>query len=261
MARCTLLGTAAALPTATRDNTALVFVGAESALLVDCPGGTYAKLLRAGLVPERLTHLLLTHVHTDHTHGLPGLLQSLWLGGRQDPLPVLGLPEVQALVDRALVAFTPFGDRSPFDLPRQVLPSDAAEAPVLETPDFRVWTAPTAHSVPSVAVRVEARASGAAVVYSSDTAPCAAVERLATGAVLLIHEATFAADQSAPAEQFSHSTSADAARIARGADAAALWLVHYTPTAPDDLAARRAEAAAVFAGPVAVPDDFTSHEF
>ena len=67
MVRCTLLGTGAALPTATRDNTALVFVGEQSALLIDCPGGAYAKLLRAHVVPEGVTHLLLTHTHTDHS--------------------------------------------------------------------------------------------------------------------------------------------------------------------------------------------------
>jgi ribonuclease Z len=261
MVRCTMLGTAAALPTATRDNTALLFVGGQSALLVDCPGGAYAKLLRAGLQPERLTHLLLTHSHTDHTHGLPGLLQSLWLGGRQDDLPLIGLAEVQALADRAIGAFAPFGERTPFGLPRQVLPATAADAPVLETPDFRVWTAPTAHSVPSVAVRVEAQATGAAVVYSSDTGPCAAVERLAQDARLLVHEATFSARQSTDAEQFAHSTAADAGRIARAAGAQALWLVHFTPMAAGDLEAQRAEAAAEFGGAVAVPDDFASQEF
>jgi ribonuclease Z len=261
MARCVMLGTAAALPTADRDNTALVFVGDASVILVDCPGGAYAKLLRAGVAPARLTHLLLTHQHTDHTHGLPGLLQSLWLGGRTAPLPLLGLPEVQALVDRALAAFTPFGEREPFALPRHTLPARASVAPVLETPDFRLWTAPTEHSVPSVAVRVEVRASGAAVVYSSDTGACAAVEQLARGARLLIHEATFSAGEDADATRFAHSTAAQAGRVARAADAAALWLVHFSPTDAVTPATQRAEAAAEFAGPVAVPADFTSYSF
>jgi ribonuclease Z len=261
MARCTLLGTAAALPTADRDNTALVFVGDASAILVDCPGGAYAKLLRAGVAPTRLTHLLLTHQHTDHTYGLPGLLQSLWLGGRTDPLAVLGLPEAQALVDRALAAFAPFGEREPFALPRHTLSPSASDSPVLETADFRVWTAPTEHSVPSVAVRVEARASGAAVVYSSDTAPCAAVERLARGARLLVHEATYSASGDADAARFAHSTAAQAGRVARTAGVAALWLVHFTPMGAITAATQRAEAAVEFAGAVAVPPDLTSYEF
>jgi ribonuclease Z len=261
MPRCTLLGTAAALPTAERDNTALVFVGDTSAILVDCPGGAFAKLLRAGLAPQRLTHLLLTHQHTDHTHGLPGLLQSLWLGGRTDALPIHALPEVQALVDRALGAFAPFGEREPFALPRHVLPGDASGDPVLETPDFRVWTAPTAHSVPSVAVRVEARASGAAVAYSSDTGPCAAVESLARGARLLIHEATYGEACVDDAARLAHSTAAQAGRVARAAGVAALWLVHFTPNGACTLETQRAEAAAAFAGAVAVPSDFTSYDF
>jgi ribonuclease Z len=264
MVACTLLGTAAALPTATRDNTALVFVGTRSALLVDCPGGAYAKLRRAGVVPEQLTHLLLTHTHTDHSHGLPGLLQSLWLGGRTAELPIVGLPEVQALVDRAIAAFQPFGDRAPFALPRLTLRNSASDTPVLETPDFRVWTAPTRHSVPSVAVRVEARESGAAVVYSSDTGPCTAVETLARGAALLIHEATYAAAEAAEADdaaRFGHSTSAQAAEVGRSAGARGLWLVHYTPQTDADLAARQQEAAAIFGPAVEVPPDFASYGF
>ncbi|HZU07725.1 MAG TPA: MBL fold metallo-hydrolase [Chloroflexota bacterium] len=261
MVRCVLLGTAAALPTATRDNTALLFVGAHSSLLVDCPGSAYAKLLRAGVVPSQLSYLLLTHTHTDHTYGLPGLLQSLWLAGREADLPIVGLPEVQQLVDRALDTFAPFGARTPFALPRYVLPAAASAAPVIETPDFRVWTAPTAHSVPSVAVRVEACATGAAVVYSSDTRPCPAVEQLAAGARLLVHEATFRAAASDLAERFGHSTAAEAAMVAHHAGAAALWLVHFSPAAAGDIAALHAEAAALFGDGVAVPHDFDAYEF
>ena len=260
MVRCILLGTGAALPTADRDNTAVVFVGAQSALLIDCPGGAYAKLLRAGVAPPRITHLLLTHTHTDHTHGLPGLLQSLWLAGREQELPVLGLPEVHALLDGVLATFSPFGDRTPFALPRQVLPATANDTPVLETPDFLVWTAPTEHSVPSVAVRVEARASGAAVVYSSDTSPCGAVERLAAGARLLVHEATFASCAGDDAVRFAHTTAAQAAEIAKRARAEALWLVHFTPHDGATVQSQQQEAAAVF--PAAqVPDDFATFAF
>ncbi|MBX5490139.1 MAG: ribonuclease Z [Chloroflexi bacterium] len=249
-----LLGTGAALPTAERDNTALVVVGPETVLLVDCPGAAYAKLLRAGVDPQRLTHVLLTHVHTDHSAGLPGLLQSLWLGGRTAPLPILGLPDVQALVDGALATFRPFGDRSPFALPRQVLPLVASTAPVLETADFRVWTTPGDHSVPSVAVRVEAKAGGA-VVYSSDTRPCATVRELARGATLLVHEATFLGHDAELAARHAHSTGAQAARLAQEAGVRRLALVHFTPRAAGELARLREEAAAEFGGEVIAPSD------
>lgn len=259
--RVVLLGTAAALPSAERDNTALVVVGAGSTLLVDCPGAAYAKLLRAGVAPRAITHLLLTHTHTDHSAGLPGLLQSLWLGGRTAPLPLLGRSDVQALVDRVLESYRPFGDRTPFALPRQVLPDVESAAPVLETADFRVWTAPTDHSVPSVAVRVEARATGGCVVYSSDTRPCEAVVRLGRQATLLLHEATYTAAGAAEASQHAHSTAAQAAEVARRAGAQWLGLVHFTPAAPADLDTLRAEAAAVFGPRALAPDDLTAFGF
>lgn len=256
-ARVVLLGTGAALPSAERDNTAVVVVGPETVLLIDCPGAAYAKLLRAGIDPQRVTHLLLTHVHTDHSGGLAGWLQSLWLGGRQAPLPILGLPDVQALVDGVLATFRPFGDRSPFALPRQVLPDATRPTPVLETPDCRVAIAPGDHSVPSVAVRVETPRG--AVVYSSDTRPCAAVRELAEGATLLLHEATFLEDATELAARHAHSTAAQAAAVARAAGVRRLGLVHFTPRAPGDLERLRAEAAESFAGEVWAPADLDSY--
>lgn len=255
-----LLGTSAALPGAGRDNTALVFVGGDTVLLVDCPGAAYAKLLRAGVDPARLTHLLITHTHTDHAAGLPGLLQSLWLAGRTTPLPILGLPTVQGLVDDVLAVFRPFGDRLPFALPRLELSSTIDDAPALVTEDFRVWTAPSDHSVPSVGVRVAA-AAGSSVAYSSDTRPCASIARLARDATLLLHEATFTSEGGEQAATFAHSTGAQAAGIARQAAAARLALVHFTPSASDDLTRLQQEAAAIFGAGVVVPDDFASFAF
>jgi ribonuclease Z len=87
------------------------------------------------------------------------------------------------------------------------------------------------------------------------------VQNLAAGAALLVHEATYAADQSADARRFGHSTSADAANVARAAGAAALWLVHYTPAEGADLLARQAEAAAVFGPHADVPADLARYAF
>jgi ribonuclease Z len=251
-AQVVLLGTGAALPSAERDNTAVVFVGPETVLLIDCPGAAYAKLLRAGIDPQHVTHLLLTHVHTDHSGGLAGFLQSQWLGGRHAPLPILGLPDVQALVDSVLATFRPFGDRSPFALPRQVLPDATRPALVLEAPDCRVAIAPGDHSVPSVAVRIETPRG--AVAYSSDTRPCAAVRELAEGAALLLHEATFL-DDAELAARHAHSTAAQAAAVARDAGVQRLGLVHFTPRGAGDLERLQAEAAGVFAGDVWAPAD------
>ena len=82
---------------------------------------------------------------------------------------------------------------------------------VLATSDLVVTASPNVHgSMPNLAVRLDA--GDRSLVYSSDTRPCAEVERLARGATVLVHEATFARPNSAEW----HSTAREAGTIARG---------------------------------------------
>ncbi len=70
---------------------------------------------------------------------------------------------------------------------------------------------------------------GLAVAYCTDTRPCAAAVELARGADLLIHEGTFDATLSEEAAAKGHSTVADAAQIAREAEARRLVITHVSP--------------------------------
>ena len=83
------LGTSAAVASAERDTTSLVFVSRAGAVLVDCGGGPVHRLRRLGLDPLALTHVVLTHIHPDHAYGLPSLVQNLVLLGRRSPLAVV----------------------------------------------------------------------------------------------------------------------------------------------------------------------------
>jgi ribonuclease Z len=93
---------------------------------------------------------------------------------------------------------------------------------------------------------------GRVVVISGDTRPCDGVLRAAIGADLLVHEATFLADEAARALQTRHSTAAEAAELAREAGVAMLALTHLSTRYPPRAA--RDEAEAVFQ-PTVVPRD------
>ena len=75
---------------------------------------------------------------------------------------------------------------------------------------------------------------GLSMVFSGDTAPCAALEQAAQGADLLICDATYALpEQEAQAAQWGHSTFGQSAALAAKAGVKRLWLVHYSPMITD----------------------------
>lgn len=64
--------------------------GGPAWVLVDCGEGTQQQIMRSPLRPSRLQAVLLTHLHGDHVLGLPGLLGTLAMEGRTDPLLITG---------------------------------------------------------------------------------------------------------------------------------------------------------------------------
>jgi ribonuclease Z len=73
----------------------------------------------------------------------------------------------------------------------------------------------------------EARA-GRKVVITGDTAPCEMTRIAAHAAQLLIHDGTFAVEESARAAETGHSTARDAAQLAADAEAGMLAIVHVS---------------------------------
>ena len=82
---------------------------------------------------------------------------------------------------------------------------------------IRVWSSPVHHMIPGIGLRM-AFPDGI-MAYSSDTAPCEAVIRLASGADVLIHEAT--------GEELGHTSPEQAGQIAQQAGVKRLYLTHY----------------------------------
>lgn len=88
---------------------------------------------------------------------------------------------------------------------------------------------------------------GRVVTILGDTRPCEAAVALSRGADVLVHEATFAEAERALAADYEHSTAAQAAQVAKEADAAALILTHISPRYDADAGHLLEEARHIFA--------------
>jgi ribonuclease Z len=258
--RFAFLGTAGAVASATRDNTSLVLEAGGAAVLLDCGGSAVHRLRRLGVDPLALTHVVVTHLHVDHSYGLPSLVRQSMLLGRRLPLTVRCRPE-HAEPFRALLRLFDTLDR-PGAFPLAVTPVDlTAGATAFTTGGLTVRTAPVTHgTMPNFAVRVEAAGAGA-VVYSSDTTPCDAVVELARGARTLVHEATYLARDHASSPADTHSTAAEAGEIAARAGVERLILAHVGAEYHDDVGAVAAEARGRFGGAVEVAEELRFYYF
>jgi ribonuclease Z len=284
-------GTAGSVPTARRGLPAILLRAGGERILLDCGEGTQQQLLRSAGLPE-LDAIFITHFHLDHWLGLVGMLKTFDLRARERPLAIHGPPGLKALFGllRPVIGRTGYPlslvELEPYeevrfhgysigsfpvrhrveaygyafvedDRPGRFDADAARRLGVAEGPDFgRLQHGETVDGVRPEQVVGEDR-PGRRIVYSGDTAPCQAVEVLADGADVLVHESTFLSDERARARETGHSTAAQAAEIARDAGVRLLALTHLsTRYFPREI---RDEARSVFPHTV-VPRDFDAIE-
>ncbi|MEQ1692314.1 MAG: ribonuclease Z [Gemmatimonas sp.] len=104
------LGTAASRPTVERGVSALALIRKGETILVDCGEGTQRQMMRYG-VSFAFEDLFFTHTHADHILGLTGLIRTLQLQGRTDPLRLWG-PAGSARTLRSCISLG--GERTTF---------------------------------------------------------------------------------------------------------------------------------------------------
>lgn len=148
------LGTASALPTEERHLSALAIERKGRILLFDCGEGTQYQLMHADLSRVRVDAIFVTHLHGDHCYGLPGLLSTLALQERTDPVTLVVPPG-----GRAMLAAIP-GDAPedlPFPLRIREIEDDLTHAVVYETEEFTVEARPLDHRGFTMGFRFEER--------------------------------------------------------------------------------------------------------
>jgi ribonuclease Z len=287
------LGTSASAPTARRGVAATLVRRGGERLLFDCGEGTQRQLLRSSVGLLDLREVFLTHYHADHFLGLPGMLKTFALRGREAPLTVYGPRGLDDLFgslrrifgkltyELELVELEPGEELAredysllPFSVPhvRESLgyaliererPGrfDATLADELGVPfgpqrgALQRGEAVTLADGRTIdpAQLVGEARAGRTLVLTGDTAPSEAVAAQAEGADLLVHEASFCDDEIDRARETNHSTAADAAAIARAAHVRLLALTHLSNRYFGPEVAR--EAREIFPETV-VPKDF-----
>jgi ribonuclease Z len=111
MLSVTFLGTSAARPTVERNVSALALQREGETLLFDCGEGTQRQMMRYG-VSFALSEIFFTHFHADHFLGMIGLVRTLGLQGRAEPLRLYGPRGAKQVLNNALllgVEKVPFG--------------------------------------------------------------------------------------------------------------------------------------------------------
>jgi ribonuclease Z len=287
------LGTAGSVPTARRAPSALLLRRGGERLLFDCGEGTQRQMLRSSVGLVDLDEVFLTHFHADHTLGLPGMMKTFALRGRDATLTVYGPPGLEELF-RSLRAI--FGRLTyPYRLvelrPGEEIERDgyvlravgvdhrasaigyalvedarpgrfdveaAAALGVPPGPLFGALQRGEEVSVPGGAtVRPEQvlgpPRAGRRIVLTGDTRPAAGVLEAAQGADVLVHDGTFGEEEAERAEETAHATAREAAELARAAGVRMLVLTHLSNRYFGPEIVR--EARAVFPETV-VPKDF-----
>ena len=88
------LGTSGSVPTPSRGSAAVAIKSGRDITLLDCGEGTQQRMVAAKIGFRRKMQILITHLHGDHVLGLPGLLQTMSLLGRQKSLNIYGPPGI-----------------------------------------------------------------------------------------------------------------------------------------------------------------------
>lgn len=274
--RIITLGTGAGRPTLLRSTSATGLEFEGEIFLFDCGEGAQIQLMRSPLKWGKLSAIFIGHLHGDHVNGLPGLLGTLSLSDRQEPLQVFGPSGIKKYL-QLLLDCKNLWLRYPTEIHEIREPGV-----LLEGSTYQIETQRLDHSIecwgyvfrektrrghfngrkadqmgipagPLRAALVHGEAvqlengtvarpedflgpprPGRSVAYCLDTKPCEGVIRLARGADLLIHEATFDQSYREEANAWGHSTAADAAQAAKEAGAKRLVLTHISQRYSED---------------------------
>jgi ribonuclease Z len=261
--RIVLLGSGAVRPVPGRAGPAQVVVVEGEPLLFDCGHGAATGLRRAGIAPEVVNRVFLTHLHFDHTSDLPFFILVTWVMGREQPLEVYGPSGTAAFIASAVrsayeedIRSRLAHGRSPLGLEPHI--TEITEPGVfLSEPSYRVSTFPVRHGgMQNLGYRIET--AGRTVVILGDVSRGQDIVKFVVGADVLLCECSgteeFLCD---PARRWGawHMTPEAVAALASAARVRTLVLKHFVMEDEAAIAKMGKEVRPQFPGEVLVGGD------
>lgn len=189
-----VLGSGMPIPDPERAGPAYAFVFGDRVFLFDAGAGVMRRAAAAGLPIDGFHRVFLTHLHSDHTLGLPDVLLTSWVMGRRSPMAIVGPPGTRSLVDHLLAAWSEDIRVRTTGLERGQPEGERADVRetegglVYDSAGVRITAIPVPHGEWRHAFAWLIATPSRRLVLSGDTAPSDALRDAARDADLLVHE-------------------------------------------------------------------------
>ena len=269
--RLVLLGTGTPNADPERSGPAVAVVVDDRSYLVDAGPGVVRRAAQAArdlevsaLRVQNLERVFITHLHSDHTLGLPDLLLSPWVLDRPEPLSVFGPPGIARMMDRIVEAWSADIDvrtngLEPRDANRDAYAPRVREVRpgvVYEDDLVTITAVAVSHGSWDGVVGYRFDGPDRTIVISGDTAPSEAIVEACDGCDVLVHE-VYSAERfvTRPPEwqryhASFHTSTVQLADVAARAGPGLLVLYHHLFWGTDDEGLVRELREAGYTGPV-----------
>lgn len=147
----TILGTGSAIPTVKRGTTSHFVNCQQRHILIDCGEGTQLQLRKFKIKFQQIDIILISHLHGDHIFGLPGLLSTMQLLGRENKLKIYGPTGIKRLLK---VQFEEVGSSKMFPIEIEEIEEDTT-ALLFEDKCIEILTFPLKHRIQTQGYKIQ----------------------------------------------------------------------------------------------------------
>lgn len=261
-----VVGSGSPIPDRQRGNPCVAVMAGGRVWVIDAGEGASETLGRMQVDPGRIEGVLMTHFHSDHIGGLGSIALQRWVAGRTpatEPMPVIGPDGVEQVVDGLNLAYAQDSSYRTAHHGEGIAPASGAgmearpyrspegeeELVVLDEHGLKVTAFRVDHAPVDPAVGYRFDYAGRSAVISGDTSYVPMMEKISSGADLLVHDALSrellglvekaAGDAGRPTRRQImvdivdyHASPQEAAEIAQKAGVRGLVLTHIVPPLP-----------------------------